>query len=74
MNASFAASPSKGMLVRLNAVPCRSLISRAASRITDSVLRPRKSTLSRPIDSRIGNSYWVIVLVIVFLLPRISGV
>jgi len=42
--------------------------------MTDSVLKPRKSTLSNPIDSKMGNSYWVIVLVMVLLLPRISGV
>ena len=41
----------------------RSRIRRAASRMTESVLRPRKSTLSSPMDSRIGNSYWVMVLV-----------
>ena len=53
-----------GDVSRVNSIPCRFLIG-GGLRITESVLKPRKSTLSNPIDSRIGNSYWAMVLVTV---------
>ena len=69
VNAALAASPSNGIVWRVNSTAWRSLIKRPASRITERVLSPKKSTLSRPIDSRIGNSNCVIAWVTLPLLP-----
>ena len=63
-----------GRFCSVYSMPWRSLMRRVASRINVSVARPRKSTFSRPIDSRIGNSYCVTVSVMADLGGRISGV